>query len=86
MAQPSFTLYDGKQTLVGQSAAWGADPNLLPGYKAIASRIGAFPLSDSSDEGVLLLPLQPGAYTAVFKVSTSGQILCETYLLPYSSP
>lgn len=85
VSQPSFTIYDGKQAVAGVSAAWGADPNLVSGYKAISARIGAFPLSDTSDEGVLLIPLPPGEYTAVFKGKSAGQILCETYILPFSA-
>jgi len=83
--QPAFTLYDAKQTVVGTSAGWGADPNLVAGLNTVASRAGAFPLSDTSDEGVALLPLKPGAYTAAITANTGGELLCEAYFLPYGA-
>lgn len=83
--RPEFAIFDSKQALVATSVSWGADPDLLPGYKMIAAAAGAFPLPDDSDEAVALIPLPPGAYTAVFNAHSSGDLLCETYILPFSS-
>jgi len=83
VTSPSLTLYDSAQAIVGTSAVWSADPNLVGGYQKIFSIVGAFPLNTASDEGVLLVPLTPGAYTAVFKGGGAGNILCEAYVLPF---
>lgn len=85
VAHPTFTIYDDKQKVVGNSSPWGSDVNLIPGYKLIAARVGAFPLSDSSDEGILMVPLAPGAYTAVFRGTTAGEVLSEIYILPFAA-
>lgn len=83
LSNPSFQLYNSHGEVVASSSVWSADPNLVPGYDTAFSMVGEFPLNSGSDEGVLLIPLQPGAYTAIFKGTGSGQILCEAYLLPY---
>jgi len=83
VSTPSFTVYDSTQTSVGTSSVWSSDPNLTGGYSAIFSLVGAFPLTSGSDEGVLLVQLNPGAYTGVFKAGSSGTILCEVYILPF---
>ena len=80
---PSFTLYDSTQTVAGKSSIWSSDPNLVSGYETIFSLLGAFPLEAGSDEGVLLVPLNPGAYTAVFRAGSAGTMLCEVYILPF---
>jgi hypothetical protein len=83
VATPSLTLYDSTQTIIGASSVWSADPNLTGGYSAMFSLTGAFPLANASNEGVLLVQLNPGAYTGVFSAATAGTILCEVYFLPY---
>jgi hypothetical protein len=83
VSSPSFTLYDSTQTVLGMSSAWSSDPNLVGGYQTIFSLVGAFPLNSGSDEGVLLVPLNPGAYTAQFKAASAGTILFEAYILPF---
>jgi hypothetical protein len=83
VSTPSFTVYDSTQTSVGTSSVWSSDPNLIGGYSTIFSLAGAFPLKSGSDEGVLLVQLNPGAYTGVFKAGSSGTILCEVYILPF---
>lgn len=60
-----------------------ADPNLVGGYEIVFSMVGAFPLKGGSDEGVLLVPLNPGAYTAMYQAGCTGTILCEAYILPF---
>jgi hypothetical protein len=80
---PSFTLFDSTQTIVGTSSAWSSDANLTGGYSTIFSLVGAFPLTAGSDEGVLLVQLNPGAYTGVFNARNAGTILCEIYFLPF---
>jgi hypothetical protein len=83
VSRPSFTLFDSTQTVVGTSSVWSNDPNLTSGYSSIFSLIGAFPLASGSDEGILLVELNPGAYSGVFTASDAGTILCEVYILPF---
>lgn len=83
VSNPSFTLYDSDQIVRGTSSVWSSDPNLLLGYSTIFALSGAFPLNSGSDEGVLLIQLPPGAYTAIFKAGSAGTILCEVYILPF---
>jgi hypothetical protein len=83
VSNPSFTLYDSNQTPLRSSSVWSSDPNLTGGYSTVFSLAGAFPLNTGSDEGVLLVQLPPGGYTAVFKAGSAGSILCEVYILPF---
>ncbi len=83
ISSPAFTLFNSSQAAVGVSSVWSSDPNLIRGYSTLFSLVGAFPLSSGSDEGVLLVRLNPGAYTAVFRGGSAGTILCEVYVLPF---
>jgi len=83
VTSPSLTLYNSSQAEIGTSSVWSADPNLVGGFQKIFSIVGAFPLSTGSDEGVLLVPLNPGAYTVAFTAGSAGAILCEAYVLPF---
>jgi hypothetical protein len=83
VSNPSLTLYDSNQSPVGTSSVWSSDPNLSGGYSTIFSLAGAFPLNGGSDEGVLLVQLDPGAYTSLFKAGSAGTILCEVYILEF---
>jgi len=83
VSSPSFTLYDSTQTVQGTSSVWSFDPNLVSGYQTVFSLVGAFPLSSRSDEGALLVPLNPGAYTAQFRAGSAGKMLFEAYILPF---
>jgi hypothetical protein len=85
VSNPSFTLYDSSQAAVGASSVWSSDPNLTNGFSTVFSLAGAFPLTSGSDEGVLLVHLTPGAYTAVFRAGSAGTLLCEAYILPFSN-
>jgi hypothetical protein len=84
-SSPSFSVYDSTKFLWGTSTKWSSDPNLVNGYDTIFALAGAFPLNSGSDEGVLLVPLNPGAYTAVFQAGSAGSILCEVYILSFES-
>ena len=83
VSSPSFTLYDSKQRIQATSLVWSSDLNLVSGYQTIFSLLGAFPMKTGSDEGVLLVPLNPGAYTAQFKAGSAGTTLFECYILPF---
>ena len=83
VSSPSFTLYDSTQSIVDASSVWSGDPNLVNGYQTIFSLVGAFPLKPGSDEGVLLVPLNPGCYTAQFRAGSAGTMLFEAYILPF---
>jgi len=83
VSSPSFTLYDSTQAVQGTSSVWSSDPNLAGGYQTVFSLVGAFPLKTGSDEGVLLVPLSPGCYTAQFRAGSSATMLFEAYILPF---
>jgi len=83
VSSPSFTLHNSAGAVVGTSSVWSSDPNLVSGYETIFSLVGDFPLESGSDEGVLLIQLNPGAYTAVFQAGSGGSILCDVYMLPF---
>lgn len=83
VSNPSFTLYDSTGNSMESSTVWSTDPNLLLGFQEIFAAAGAFQLKSGSDEGVMLVQLQPGAYTAVARASNAGQILLEVYILSY---
>jgi hypothetical protein len=83
VSSPTFSLYDSTQKTVGTSSVWSSDPNLVSGFQTIFSLVGGFPLISGSDEGVLLVSLNPGAYTAAFQAGSAGTMLLEVYILPY---
>jgi len=80
---PVFTLFDSTQKVVGTSAIWSTDPNLSGGYQTIFSLVGAFQLTNGSNDSVLLMALQPGAYTSAVSAGGAGTVLCEVYFLPF---
>jgi len=82
VSSPSFTLHNSAG-VVGTSSVWSSDPNLVSGFETIFSLVGDFSLESGSDEGVLLVQLNPGAYTAVFQAGSAGTILCDVYMLPF---
>lgn len=82
-AQPEITLYDSTGAALGRSSAWSADSNLVGGYQTMFSLAGAFPLNPGSDEGVLLIALNPGSYTVATSAGGAGSVLSEAYILPF---
>lgn len=77
-ADPVLTLVSGS-TVIATNDNWGSAPNLadIPAATTIA---GAFPLAAGSKDSVLLVTLEPGAYTAqVTGTGTAGEALVEVY-------
>ncbi len=74
---PALTLYMG-QTAIASNDNWGSSANSAD-IVAAASTVGAFALSSSSKDAVILVRLEPGAYTAAVTSPTSGEALIEVY-------
>jgi hypothetical protein len=83
LADPVLTLYNSSSVQIAQNDNWGSagDGTLIA---AAAAQVGAFALPTGSKDAVLLLNLQPGAYTAVASGSgnTTGVALIEVYEVP----
>jgi hypothetical protein len=79
LADPRLELYRGS-TKIAESDNWGAEADAAT-TAATASRLGAFNLSPSSKDAVLLVTLDPGPYTAQVSGlnATSGVALVEVY-------
>lgn len=64
---------------------WGTRGDMAE-IRAVAARVGAFPLEDLSRDAALLLILPPGAYTAHVQAAApevpGGQVLIEIYSVP----
>ena len=64
--------------------SWTSDPNLVAGFQAVFSAVGAFQFTSGSSDCAGLVLLPPGAYTVQGSTSgASGQFLTEVYVLPY---
>ena len=79
LADPVLGLYSGS-TKIAESDDWGGE-SAAAAIAAAASRLGAFSLSPTSKDAVLLVTLDPGAYTAQVSGSagTTGVALVEVY-------
>lgn len=73
-SDPKISLYDG-QTLTDENDNWGGDPTL----SAIATRLGAFPLSPNGLDAVLLRTVVGTRTVHVQSMSGSGVCLIELY-------
>ena len=73
-------LFDGKAASIATTTAWGAASNAAD-ITAAAARAGAFALDAASKDAVLLITLEPGAYTAVVSGDggAAGVALVEVY-------
>ena len=60
LAQPVLTLYDSHQNIVASNTGWGGDATLA----AVEVTVGAYALSPTSQDSLLLVTLNPGSYTA----------------------
>lgn len=80
LVDPRIDLIDSDQNLVASNNDWG-DSDDLSAVVSAMGQVGAFPLEDGSMDAVLLIWLEPGAYTA--KVSGAdggtGVALIEVY-------
>jgi hypothetical protein len=80
LADPQLEIFKGG-VLLDSNDNWGGDPAL----SAIFARVGAFSFADGkSRDAVLLVTLQPGAYTVVASgvSGTTGIALVEVYDVP----
>lgn len=77
---PVLTLYSG-QTVIASNDDWGAAPSVSD-IVAASAQVGAFSLANGSRDAVLLVTLEPGAYTAMVtgkSGSASSEGLVEVY-------
>jgi hypothetical protein len=79
LVDPQLSVYTGN-TLIATNDNWG-NATSAPAITAAAASVGAFALTDSSRDAVLLLTLPPGAYTAQVSGAgnTTGVALVEVY-------
>ncbi len=79
LADPKLDIYSGR-TVVQSNDNWGGTAALT----ATFARVGAFGLTGTSRDSVVLVTLQPGAYSA--QVSSvggaEGSVLLEVYEVP----
>jgi hypothetical protein len=79
LERPKIALYQGS-TLLTTNTGWTTAPNAteIPG---VASRVGAFALSESSADSALLVTLAPGGYTLHISGADGGTgvVLAEVF-------
>jgi hypothetical protein len=80
LADPQIALFSGSSQ-IASNAGWGTGSSTAAQLSATAAQVGAFALIAGSKDSVLLVTLQPGAYTIeVTSVSNaSGVALIEVY-------
>jgi len=80
LADPTITVFAGA-TVVATNDNWGTGASTAAQLTTASAQMGAFPLIAGSRDAVLVLTLQPGAYTVqVTGVgNTSGVALLEVY-------
>jgi hypothetical protein len=77
-SDPVLTLFSGS-SVIAQNDNWGSAPNAVD-ITAASAQVGAFALSAGSRDAVLLVTLEPGAYTAqVTGLGPTGDGLVEVY-------
>ena len=83
LAAPVLTLTTAQGAPLATNAGWSLAANAAE-IPAVASQMGAFPLTAGSKDAVLLLTLEPGTYTAQVRgtEATSGVALLEIYEIP----
>jgi len=75
-ANPSVTVQSAAGDVVGSNAGWNDSQALAQ----MAQHVGAFALNRGSRDAALILPLQPGAYTAtITSAKSDGEALLEIY-------
>jgi sugar lactone lactonase YvrE len=79
LGDPNLELFTGA-TKIDENDNWGGDRELANAFASV----GAFPLSPSSRDAVLLVTLAPGSYTAQISGvgNTTGVALVEVYEVP----
>ena len=92
LGDPMLTVYDSKQVVTAKNDNWGTPQPLTSGQSvgtateiaAAATATGAFPLTSGSTDAVLLLTLDPGAYSAIVSGANNsrGAAMIEIYEVP----
>ncbi len=76
LADPTVTLFDSKNTVVGSNDNWNAADAVT------FTQVGAFPLPADSKDAVIVTTLQPGAYSAQISgvgTANTGVAILEIY-------
>lgn len=83
LARPRLVLRNASGERIAEGAPWAIGSNAVE-VEAAARSIGAFPLAAIASDPVLLVSLQPGAYTVqlVAAEGEGGEALGEIYALP----
>lgn len=85
LSDPSLLVHSGGGTAIAKNSGWtlqgSQTTNLIRGA---AERVGAFSLSENSDDAALLLSVPPGAYSVILQSATGagGLALLEIYEVP----
>lgn len=79
LADPKLELFH-RDRVINSNDNWGGDPVLA----SVAAEVGAFALTASSRDAVLLVTLEPGSYTVHVSgvASTTGVAMVEIYEVP----
>jgi hypothetical protein len=83
LARPRLVLRNASGEVIAEGAPWAIGSNAVE-VESAARSIGAFPLAAIASDPVLLVTLQPGAYTVqlVAAEGEGGEALGEIYALP----
>lgn len=83
LARPRLVLRNASGEVIAEGAPWAIGSNAVE-VESAARAIGAFPLAAIASDPVLLVSLQPGAYTVqlVAAEGEGGEALGEIYALP----
>jgi hypothetical protein len=86
LADPRLTLFNGSSAQIAANDDWGTHPD-QPGVLNAFSQAGAFALPAGSKDSVLLVTLQPGAYSVHIDGAnaSTGVALAEVYAIGTSS-
>ena len=83
LANPIITIYDIAGTAVESNGGWHNlwDPSEITKASQL---VGAFPLTENSEDAAIIIDLEPGLYTVVTsgENGTTGVALVELYALP----
>jgi hypothetical protein len=85
LAQPSLSVFNSAGAVIASNTGWGTNTSPTPAQiEGIESSVGAFPLTSGSADSVLVVNLQPGAYTIQVSgvANTTGVALAEVYVVP----
>jgi hypothetical protein len=82
LSNPVLTVYDGTGATIASNAGWTSGGTVTAAQlTAIFAAVGAFPLTNGSNDAAVVLQLAPGSYSAQISGggSAAGQALVEIY-------